>query len=79
MKIRSVPVKVAAAMLGKAERVIRCSLVLGKLPYGVTNPNKKFCTYHISAEKFKEYTGCTDADIVQYANKLGCELNFDED
>ena len=53
MKIKNVPVKVAAAMLGKAERVIRCSLVLGKLPYGVTNPIKKFCTYQSARRNLK--------------------------
>jgi len=79
MKIKSVPVKVAAAILGKAEQVIRCSLVLGKLPYGEVNVDKKYCTYYISAEKFKKYAGCSDADIARYADKLGCELNFDED
>ena len=85
MKIKCVPVKVAASILGKAEQVIRCGLVYGKLPFGVavtTNPNKKprpCYTYHISAKKFKDYTGCMDEDIIRYADKLGCRLKFDED
>lgn len=85
MKIKNVPVKVAASMLGKAEAVIRCGLAYGKLPFGVavtTNPNKKprpYYTYHISAEKFKEYTGYSDEEIIRYADKIGCPLKFDEE
>ncbi len=84
-KIKSVPVEVAASILGKAAQVIRCGLVYGRLPYGVavtTNPNRKprpYYTYHISAELFKKYAGCTDEDIIRHAKKCGCELKFDEE
>lgn len=84
-KIKSVPIEVAASILGKAVQVIRCGLVYGKLPFGVavtTNPNRKprpYYTYHISAELFKEYAGCTEADIIKHAEKCGCLLKFDED
>ncbi|MBQ6975553.1 MAG: hypothetical protein IJQ16_03260 [Selenomonadaceae bacterium] len=85
MRIKKVPVKVAALILGKAEQFVRCGLAYGKLPFGVavtTNPNKKprpYYSYHISAEKFKDYTGCTDEKIIECAKKLGCDLQIDED
>ena len=84
-RIKNVPVKVATAILGKAYQSIRCRLQYGKFSFGAaitSNPNRKprpFYTYHISPAKFKEYTGCTDEDILRYAKKLGCELKIDEE
>lgn len=83
MKIKSVPVKVAAAILGKNENLIRCKLANGKLPFGyvvtVTYNKQSYFVYNISAEKFKDYTGCTDEKIIECAKKLGCDLQIDED
>lgn len=81
MKIQSVPVKVAAAILGKNENLIRCGLAYGKLPFcvAVTSNKKTFFIYQISAEKFKEYAGCTDEKIIECAKRLGCDLQIEED
>ena len=79
MKIKNIPVKLAASILGKAEAVIRCGLAFGKLPFCVAIKTKKSCSYYISAEKFKEYTGYSDEEIIRYADKIGCPLKFDEE
>ena len=81
MKIKSVPVKVAAAILGKNENLIRCKLAYGKLPFSVavTSNKKSYFVYNISAEKFKDYAGCTDEKTIECAKKLGCDLQIDED
>lgn len=78
-EIKKVPVKVAAAILGKSEQFVRCGLQFGKLTFGVavsTNPNKPrpVFTYHISPKLFMEYTGCSIADILKTAERLGVIL-----
>ena len=79
-EFKKVPVKVAAAILGKSEQFIRCGLQYQRLNFGVavtTNPNKKprpYYIYHISPKKFMEYTGCTAAEIIDTAQKLGVEI-----
>ncbi len=80
MTIKKVPVKVAAAMLGKAEQFVRCGLQYERLKFGVAvtaNPNKRRpqYSYHISPKLFCEYAGCTIEDIISAAAKLGVELN----
>lgn len=83
-RIKNVPIKVAAEILGKTEQFVRCGLVYGKLPFGeavTKNPARKprpYYTYLISVKKFKDYTGCTDEDILRNAKKLGCELKTEE-
>ena len=78
-EIKKVPVKVAAAILGKSEQFVRCGLRYGNLNFGVavsSNPHKRNATYsyHISPKKFMDYTGCTADDIFQMAKTLGTEL-----
>ena len=84
MRIKDVPLKIAAAILGKSEMFVRCGLRAGKFSFGkaiTSNSNKKpypYYSYHISVPKFKEYAGCNDDDIFRYAEKLGCILKTDE-
>jgi len=78
-EIKKVPVKVAAAILGKSEQFVRCGLQYQRLKFGFavsSNPNKKNATYsyHISPKLFMEYTGCTTEDIVCTAEKIGVVL-----
>ena len=79
-EIKKVPIKVAAAILGKSEQFIRCGLQFGRLHFGAavtTNPNKKprpVFSYHISPKLFMEYTGCTAEDILKTAERLGTSL-----
>lgn len=79
-EIKKVPVKVAAAILGKSEQFIRCGLQHQRLNFGAavtTNPDKKprpYYTYHISPKKFMEYAGCTVEDIIHTAKEIGAEL-----
>ena len=79
-ELKKVPVKVAAAILGKSEQFIRCGLQYQRLNFGAavtTNPNKKprpYYTYHISPKKFMEYAGCTTAEIIDTAQKFGVEI-----
>ncbi len=79
-EIKKVPVKVAAAILGKSEQFIRCGLQFGRLHFGyavTTNPNKKprpVFSYHISPKLFMEYAGCTLEDIFTTAENLGVIL-----
>lgn len=79
-KLKKVPVKVAAAILGKSEQFVRCGLQYGRLPFGAavsTNPYKKprpVFTYHISPKFFMEYAGCTLEDILATAENLGVIL-----
>lgn len=78
-EIKKVPVKVAAAILGKSEQFIRCGLRYGNLNFGVavsSNPHKRNATYsyHISPKKFMEYTGCTIEEIFSTAKELGAEI-----
>ena len=77
-EIKKVPVKVAAAILGKSQ-FVRCGLRYGRLSFGAavsTNPNKPrpVFTYHISPKLFMEYTGCTADDIFTAAGRLGVIL-----
>ena len=74
-EIKKLPVKVAAAILGKSEQFVRCGLRYGRLSFGAavsTNPNKPrpVFTYHISPKLFMEYTGCTVDDILATAERL---------
>ena len=74
-EIKKVPVKVAAAILGKSEQFVRCGLRYGRLTFGAAvsaNPNKprSVFTYHISPKLFMEYTGCTVDDILATAERL---------
>ncbi len=78
-ELKKVPVKVAAAILGKSEMFVRCGLRYGRLNFGSavsSNPNKRHATYsyHISPKLFMEYTGCTAEDIFKTAKSLGAEL-----
>jgi len=78
-ELKKVPVKVAAAILGKSEMFVRCGLRYGSLKFGSavsSNPNKRHVTYsyHISPKLFMEYTGCTTEDIFKTAKALGAEL-----
>lgn len=77
--IRKVPVKVAAAIMGKSEQFIRCGLQFGRLTFGsavCSNPSKarKVFSYHISPKLFMEYTGCNAEDILVTAEKLGVNV-----
>ena len=78
-EFKKVPVKVAAAILGKSEMFVRCGLRYGNLNFGAavsSNPHKRNATYsyHISPKKFMDYTGCTAEDILKTAKVLGVEL-----
>ena len=77
--IKKVPVKVAAAILGKSEQFVRCGLRYKRLDFGFavsTNPDKRNATYtyHISPKKFMDYTGCTEDDIYRVAKSVGQEI-----
>ena len=80
MEIKKVPVKVAAAILGKSEQFIRCGLQYQRFNFGTavtTNPDKKprpYYTYHISPKLFMDYSGCTAEEIIQTAKKVGAEF-----
>ena len=80
MELKKVPVKVAAAILGKSEQFIRCGLQYQRLNFGTavtTNPGKQprpYYTYHISPKLFMEYAGCTAEDIIRTAKEIGIEL-----
>lgn len=74
MKIATVPIKVAASILGKSEKYIRAGLALGKLPYVTTRKVGKVICHVIDAAAFKVCADCTDADIIRHAEKLGCKL-----
>lgn len=74
--IKKVPVKVAAAILGKSEQFVRCGLRYKRLDFGFavsSNPDKRHATYtyHISPKKFMDYTGCTEDDIYRVAKRVG--------
>ena len=75
-EIKKVPVKVAAAILGKSEQFVRCGLRYGRLTFGAavsTNPQKPrpVFTYYISPKLFMEFAGCTIDDIFKTAERLG--------
>ena len=78
-EIKKVPVKVAAAILGKSEQFVRCGLQYGRLTFGAavtTNPYKKprpVYTYYISPKLFMEFAGCTLEDILATAERLGVQ------
>ena len=80
MELKKVPVKVAAAILGKSEQFIRCGLQYQQLNFGkavTSNPNKKprpHFSYHISPKLFMEYAGCTAEDIFRTAKEIGAEM-----
>lgn len=79
MTIKKVPVKVAAAILGKTEQFVRCGLISERLKFGAavcTNPNRPHApyNYHISPKLFMEYSGCTVEKIVSEAERLGVNL-----
>lgn len=78
-EIKKVPVKVAAAILGKSEQFVRCGLRYERLKFGYavsSNPEKPrpIFTYHISPKLFMDYTGCSVADIVATAKKIGVDI-----
>lgn len=56
--MKNVPVKLAAALLGKGEQFIRVSLQRGTAPFGFATKmtGEKF-SYHISPRKLNDYMG----------------------
>ncbi|MBO4400735.1 MAG: hypothetical protein J5809_02700 [Selenomonadaceae bacterium] len=83
MTIKKVPVKVAAALMGKSEQYVRCGLQYERLKFGAavtTNPNKPrpSYTYHISPKLFMEYTGYTLDEIISAAEKLGVNISVED-
>ena len=65
MGMKGIPVKVAAALMGKGEQFVRVGLQRRLLPIGVAYPTKgKAYCYYISPAEFMRYTGITVAPPV---------------
>lgn len=54
---RSVPIKLAAKLMGKGEQFIRIGLQRGTLPIGYAVKKDNKYSYYISPKKFMEVTG----------------------
>lgn len=53
----SVPIKVAAQVMGKSQMYIRCAIQDGRLDIGCCSGRGKRKSYYISPKKFYELTG----------------------
>ena len=77
--IRKIPPILAAAMMGKGPQFIRIGLQRGLLPFGVCDKSNEKArhgrhSYYISPKLFMDYTGFTEADILQRAAQEGVQL-----
>ena len=61
----TVPVKLAANLMGRGEQFVRIGLQRGILPFGVAFANGGVYHYYISPVKFLEYTGCDKAKLYE--------------
>ena len=76
--IRKIPPILAAAMMGKGPQFVRIGLQRGLLPFGrcdksSDSPRGRH-NYYISPKLFMDYTGFTEADILQRAAQEGVQL-----
>lgn len=76
MKIKKIPVQLAADLMGKNYNFLRIALQRGLLPIGVaikTHQEKKLgrYTYYVSPALFMAYTGYTEEDIITAAKEKG--------
>lgn len=79
MKIKKIPVQLAADLMGKNYNFLRIGLQRGILPIGTAikmHEEKKIgrYTYYVSPALFMAYTGCTEEDIIHAAKDKGYKL-----
>lgn len=53
----SVPIPLAAKILGKSDQFVRTALQVGTAPFGFAAMKRTKWSYHISPSKLKEYVG----------------------
>lgn len=74
--MKSIPIRVAAALMGKGQQFVREGLKRKTLPIGTAmrlNPDdeKSRINYYISPKLFAEYTGVTEADLIKELENQG--------
>lgn len=81
MRIKKIPLQLAADLMGKNYNFVRIGLQRGVLPFGSaikTHERNRFSryTYYISPRLFMSYTGYTEEEIIRFANEGGYELKL---
>ncbi len=56
-EMKSIPVEMAADIIGKAPQFIRIGLQQQRLPFGIAVMTSSVWSYHISYEQLKNYIG----------------------
>lgn len=79
MRIKKIPLQLAADLMGKNYNFLRIGLQRGVLPFGSaikTHEEKTFgrYTYYVSPRLFMDYTGYTEDEIIAAAKKGGYSL-----
>jgi len=70
MKIKNVPVWLAAEEMGKGEMFVRMGLRLNRFPFGVAVQGKGGrWSYQISPKRFCQYQGCTMTELITRKNR----------
>ena len=68
--MRNVPVRVAAALMGKGGQFIRLGLQRKILPFGwAVKTGKKNWSYYISPAELMRYTGKTEKEMEEWMRK----------
>lgn len=80
MRIKKIPLHLAADLMGKNYNFIRIGLQRGILPFGSaikTHEGKQDgrYTYYVSPHLFMEYTGYTEDEIIVASKKGGYSLS----